>query len=843
MADEQQQEPFEEDMTCPRDHVVWSWVTPGQMLPGNSCESRRLRCKICNKEYKGNRKRAWEHFILARASSRCSGSNLSIWKRLHRIGAHLPPDLLARMQMALKQERDDDDYGVPNVAGVGPETSIKRYTKNPKQEEIDDSCCQFFVENATPFNAAKSRSFKKFTWACYGPQPAASHPLVPTGYNPLRCRLLDRLNKRLQEEEQAIRDVWQVTGCTFITDETTDICGRSLMNYILTGRSKPIFIKCEDVSEGTRTPQPSLPDGSGSLGSGGWRRSRCLLRPAQTRFGTHYVMLQPLEVCEKAIRRIVAGQEWEAQVWRWDIRANAFFVEETVLDRAFWANARKLTVVMKGPYDVLRKVDKDVHCLSRIYDMARRLPDFVQSAPLIAEQRDDMLRDVRNMTDMLLSPIHDVARLLDPQLRDITLFSDVNLITQFESVVERLIGKKGSSRFNEWMDQLYDFQFGKGVLGTPQAKKRATKDNAVLWWEAHGAGHPEIRELAIRVLSIWMTSSPAERKWSTWALVQTKCRNKLHHQRTNKLVSSHSSLRLKSRGDEGPTIAGGWLGLAIEWADEDLGGDLANVIEAVDDYELAVGDASSAVGSTTVRHDPVGPSTSRSMQRLRHAEEVEEEEDNEEADVEDDDEEEVEDDIPGEEWVVERSDSDRSWTRREDAPYVRGTGYGLRSPTQPRGEEQQVEDQQSDKQQGREQQVEEQQVEEQQGKEVQGEEEQVEEEGKEDQQVEEHTGGMQQGEEQQLLEHEKEQQVEEHLVEEQQVEEQQVGEQQVEERGDDVQHLSEVRAFYGSTRQSPQVGQQGAHPGRVWDPLAYRAQRGRGRSASARARGGTARAG
>ncbi|GBG93446.1 hypothetical protein CBR_g70424 [Chara braunii] len=547
----------------------------------------------------------------------------------------------------------------------GRQMGIKRFTKNPRQEEIDDSCCEFFVENAIPFNAAKSRSFKKFTLACYGPQPAASHPLVPTGYNPLRCRLLHRLNNRLQEEEQAIRDDWQVTGCTFITDGTTDICGRSLMNYILAGQSKPIFIKCEDVSDEdkdsaavvarwkrffrewgvekiTAVCTDSFADNTSAARMlredpefsqiywipctahcmdllmhdlckkewateiiskankvvnffriHRWPRSTlrmtlvkfpdlkcsCLLRPEAMRFGTHYVMLQWLEVCEKAIKRIVTGQEWEALLWRGDIRGKASFVEEAVLDRAFWADVKKLTAVMKGPYNVLREVDKDVHCLSRIYDMACRLPDFVRSGPLTAEQRDDMLRDVGNRTDMLLSPIHAVARLLDPQLRDIT----------------------------------------------------------------------------------------------------TKCRNKLHHQRTNKLVSSHWSLRLKSKGDEGPTIAGGWLGLSVDWEDEDLGGDLANVVEAVDDYEPAVGGASSAVGSTTVRHDVAGPSTSRSMQRSAHAEEVEEEEEEEQEEEEEEEEEdEEEDDIPGEEWVDERSDSDKSWTRRDDAPCAGAVGGGAR---------------------------------------------------------------------------------------------------------------------------------------------------------------------
>ncbi|GBG60533.1 hypothetical protein CBR_g8556 [Chara braunii] len=595
--------PFEEDMACPRDHVLWSWVTPGQMLPDNSRGFRRLCCKLCNKEYKGNRKRAPDHFIPARASARCPGSNLSIWKRLHRIGAKLPPKLLARVQTALEQDRDDDDDDVPNVAGDGEgggggianeleearggegvegmdegtrgvvtggsadggrpassqavmqgartrrpgrQTSIKRFAKNPRQEEIDDSCCEFFVENAIPFNAAKSRSFKKFTRACYGPKPAASHPLVPTGYNPLRCRLLDRLNKRLENEDQAIHDDWQVTGCTFITDGTTNICGRLLMNYILAGRLKPVFIKREDASEGDKDSPIVVVEWKRFFKEWGVEKiaaicmdsfagntsCSCLLRPAQTRFGMHYVMLHRLEVCEKAIKWIVTGQEWEAQVWRGDIRAKAFFMEETVLDKAYWADVRNLTAVMKGPYDVLREVDKDVHYLSRIYDMACKLPGFVRSAPLTAEQQDDSSRKSGTGRNMLLSPIHIVARLLDPQLRDITVFSNVDLMAQFESVVERLIGKKGSTRFDDCMDQFYDFQA------------------LVLRW----AGH-------------------------------LFC------------------------GGQGTC---------------------------------------SAVGSTTVRHDLAGPSTSRSVQRLGHAEEVEEEEDGEEDDAEDEDEEEVED-IPGEE--------------------------------------------------------------------------------------------------------------------------------------------------------------------------------------------------
>ncbi|GBG81465.1 hypothetical protein CBR_g32455 [Chara braunii] len=162
----------------------------------------------------------------------------------------------------------------------------------------------------------------------------------------------------------------------------------------------------------------------------------CLLRPAQTRFGTHYVMLQRLVVCAKAITRIVNGLAWENMVWRKDIREKAFFVEENVLDKTFWTEVKKLAALMKGPYNVLREVDKDVHCLSRIYDMAYQLSVFVRAPPFTEEERDEILSAVANRTDMLLSPIHVVVWLLDPMLMDIAVFSKVELMAQFESVVE-----------------------------------------------------------------------------------------------------------------------------------------------------------------------------------------------------------------------------------------------------------------------------------------------------------------------------------------------------------------------------------------------------------------------
>ncbi|GBG88960.1 hypothetical protein CBR_g48570 [Chara braunii] len=626
----EQRDPFREDMTCNRDHVVWTWVTPGQMLPGNARGSRRLLCKLCNKEYSGNRKRAWEHFILARVSDRCPHSNLSIWRRLHGIGVQLPPDLHERVQRMLEMEKSDEEdtpvagggewgeggiaedpgrhlVGIPGrltslrmrgrggacTRGPTKQMSIRRFAKNLRHEDIYDSCCEFFVENAIPFNAARSRSFKKFMLTCIGPRPVGSHPLVPTGYNPLSYRLLDRLNKRLMDEKQVVRDDWQVTGCTFITDGTTNICGRSLMNYILAGQSKPVFVKCEDVSEG-----------------------------------------------DKDSVAVVAG-------WKWFFREWGVEKITTICTDSFAGNLSAARMLREDPeFRQIYWIPCTTHCMDLLmHDIGKK--EWVDVIITKANKVVNFFRVHRwprsqLRTQLLKYPGLDCTCLLQPaQTRFGTNYVMLQRL-EFESVVERLIGKKGSSRFDDCMDQL------------------ASKDP--------GAG--------------------VERNWSTWALVQTKSRNKLPHQRTEKLVASHWSLRLKSKGEDGPTVAGGWLGLAADWEDEDLGGDMANVTEAADDIEAAGEGTASAVGNTNIRHDPAAPSTSRSAHRLVQ---VEEGGDEDEADEDD------EDDVPDEEWVDERSDSDRSWTRREGiVPYVQGTRSGLRSHTRarPEGQREQVEERQ-----------------------------------------------------------------------------------------------------------------------------------------------------
>ena len=76
--------------------------------------------------------------------------------------------------------------------------------------------------------------------------------------------------------------------------------------------------------------------------------------------------------------------------------------------------------------------------------------------------------------------------------------------------------------------------------------------NAIKWWNAFRACPPNLKRLAIHVLSQRSCASSCERSWSTFSLIHTKRRNRLTHAHVKKLVYIHTNhcliRRIRERG-------------------------------------------------------------------------------------------------------------------------------------------------------------------------------------------------------------------------------------------------------------------------------------------------------
>jgi hypothetical protein len=74
--------------------------------------------------------------------------------------------------------------------------------------------------------------------------------------------------------------------------------------------------------------------------------------------------------------------------------------------------------------------------------------------------------------------------------------------------------------------------------------------NAIDWWFNYGSG-TRLNEVAKKVLSQPISSSSAERNWSTYSFIYSIKRNPLNVNIADKLVYIHANERLKRRFLEG----------------------------------------------------------------------------------------------------------------------------------------------------------------------------------------------------------------------------------------------------------------------------------------------------
>lgn len=145
---------------------------------------------------------------------------------------------------------------------------------------------------------------------------------------------------------------------------------------------------------------------------------------------------------------------------------------------------------------------------------------------------------------MLHSPMHSLAYVLDPEyVEHEDVFSEPDVSAGVQTMLERL----APYRIDECYSQLRRFRGKLGSFSKASVWERAKAMNAHVFWEMHGAELPDLRAVAMKVLSQPCTTSASERNWSTFEFIHSKKRNKLTSKRCNDLVYVFSNLRLANK--------------------------------------------------------------------------------------------------------------------------------------------------------------------------------------------------------------------------------------------------------------------------------------------------------
>ncbi|KAA8544634.1 hypothetical protein F0562_022646 [Nyssa sinensis] len=267
-----------------------------------------------------------------------------------------------------------------------------------------------------------------------------------------------------------------------------------------------------------------------------------LIRPGQTRFATNYIALQSILDQKSGLQRMFTSEDWSKSAASRDPAGKK--VHASILNPKFWERAKKIVAIHAPIAKVLRMVDGEKKAtMPYVYEAMKRAKKAVKEiAPKSCKKYLDIV-DAR-WKKIIIQPIHMAAYYLNPayhyeedvRVKDSLLGSLRVVISRLETNPNR--ASQALAEVKIFREAMYGFAEQAEIRGR-------TRIDPAEWWFLYGTDAPNLRKIAMRILSQTASSSGCERNWSTFALIHTKVRNRLNYQKLERLVFAQYNLRLK----------------------------------------------------------------------------------------------------------------------------------------------------------------------------------------------------------------------------------------------------------------------------------------------------------
>ncbi|XP_052736666.1 uncharacterized protein LOC108336588 [Vigna angularis] len=461
--------------------------------------------------------------------------------------------------------------------------------KKGYKEEVDAQVAEFFYTSAIPFNVIRNPAFAKMCEMIgkYGVG------YKPPSYHDIREKLLKQAVKKTDANLEEYKEEWKKTGCTIMSDadkvfkmldDVVEFVGEENVVQVVTDnaanfkaaeellmqkREKLYWTPCaahcidlifEDFEKNLKVHELTIKKGR-KITTYIYGRSmlisllkkftkgRDLIKPGVTRFATAYLTLACLHELKASLLTMFSSEEWKTS--KFGTSQEGRKVAHVVLDSRFWKNVSICLKAAAPLMVVLRLVDSDVKpAMGFIYEEMDCAKEKIRSNfNNIKKSYEEVWRIINARWDnQLHRPLHAAAYFLNPHFHYEPNFRSDDGGEVKEGLyfcMRRLIPDMAERRKINL--QIVEFHNARGLFGMEDAKECRKELNPGEWWDMFGDGTPKLKRFAIRIISLTCSSSGCERNWSSFEMVHTKRRNRLHQKKMNDLVYVMYNSKLKSR--------------------------------------------------------------------------------------------------------------------------------------------------------------------------------------------------------------------------------------------------------------------------------------------------------
>ncbi|KAJ9447149.1 hypothetical protein DIPPA_03682 [Diplonema papillatum] len=293
-----------------------------------------------------------------------------------------------------------------------------------------------------------------------------------------------------------------------------------------------------------------------------------LLKPNETRFGTHFLALSRLHEIKEGVRTMLVSDDYDkwadgcktagakraARKWKED------------LNDTFWSEVKEITKISEIIFSELRAFDGKA-TVEEVVPFFKRLKLTLTARPVTAfitpARRDDMIKTVDSRYRYHVRDIHLVAFLLSPKYRN-EAAQDPAANPAFHRVLTKFVVGTTQQQlrvleeYQEWLDTAFE---GLSLMASQSWE-------GFRWWSQFGGAWGALQPIAKKILAQPSSSSPAERAWSAFGHVQTKARNRLTPEKANNLTRVFFN---KRNTHASRTITQYWATEEVEVGDDIVG--------------------------------------------------------------------------------------------------------------------------------------------------------------------------------------------------------------------------------------------------------------------------------
>ncbi|GBG93109.1 hypothetical protein CBR_g59029 [Chara braunii] len=469
---------------------------------------------------------------------------------------------------AAAQAAGEDGASTTRMASM-QQTTIKRWVDNAAQKKLDVAWAEALFRAGIAFQFLEFDITQQLHSVYLEMANARPQVKLPSSKH-IRTVMLEFIFMRIQKQMEPLTKCWDVTGCTFITDGSNDRRDWPVMNFLAAGEQGAVLVAtvymdgkkktgaalaklwekimreiglhrinaiCTDNAEVNKRAAQileclllrdvnKLDWVKGTVKRGhtivkfirnhhtsnsfmmSLDSSLTLLRPTEVRFGSVYRMLERIHNRRAVLKDMVDATnvgKWKAMRWSSaKLQAKADLVYFTLRRDGWWTELRKVVEMMEPLYLLLRRMDKDRTAPSNLVEYDRLMERMLAEVVLTPEQRSPVLEKPLSLANPVLGDLrefHKRPTAYDPNRTD----------------------KK---------------------MWEPDAVEDADIISPSEWWATYGGDVPKLQTIAIKVMGMWSTATPAERNWSSMDLVHSKRRNRLKPATVEKLVYIHWNMNL-----------------------------------------------------------------------------------------------------------------------------------------------------------------------------------------------------------------------------------------------------------------------------------------------------------